>query len=105
MQITVLLHIDKDGRECEGVAHSAAPSYANAPHVELEGGQSCPRCGDAPLRAAGFKGRPEEKDGATFAACGCYACGKHVGTIKVELLSIFGEEEDQRVLNGKPRVY
>ncbi len=35
----------------------------------------------------------------------CRTCDEHVGTIRVKVSTIFGIEEDARVLNGRCRVY
>jgi len=35
----------------------------------------------------------------------CAVCGEHLGTLKVKVSTLFGIEEDQRVLNGRARVY
>jgi hypothetical protein len=106
MNVEVLIHVRHDGSEHEGNKYKAEPPYANAPNVELEGNQSCPRCNDKPLRVAGFKGvEVAEANGCRYVACGCYTCGKHVGTLKVEVSSLFGEEEDRAVLFGRQRVY
>ncbi len=106
MKITVNLHIDAQGRDVDGSSYDAAPSYAGAPHLEVDGA-SCARCGSTPLRVAGFKGAASTVTtaDATYTACGCVACNAHVGTIKREASSIFGEEEDARVLSGGWRVY
>lgn len=105
MKITVWLHVDADGKDIEGTKHDAQPPYADAPCVELDGAQVCIRCGSKPLRVSGFKNCEEMTSEALHAACGCKECGKHVGTIKVEHQSLFGEDEDRAVLFGRPRVY
>lgn len=35
----------------------------------------------------------------------CGSCGKRVGILRVKVSTIFGIEEDEAVLNGRPRVY
>ena len=35
----------------------------------------------------------------------CAVCGDHLGTLTVRVNTLFGIEEDQRVLNGRARVY
>ena len=35
----------------------------------------------------------------------CLACGETIGVLRVKMSTIFGIEEDKRVLNGRCRVY
>tara|TARA_R110002126_G_scaffold81426_1_gene200670 strand:- start:6552 stop:6833 length:282 start_codon:yes stop_codon:yes gene_type:complete len=35
----------------------------------------------------------------------CAQCGEHLGEMTVTVSTIFGIEEDRRVLQGRPRVY
>lgn len=109
MRITVQIHVAPGGAELgeDAPVYKAGESYANAPHVQLEDGPPCPHCNAAPLRVAGFKGRSSTVTTAeaTYTACGCVACGKHVGTLKVHAASLFGEDEDRAVLQGLHKVY
>lgn len=63
----------------------------------------CPSC-RAPLRVVGKNKRTV--DDRYYAADGhCEACLAHVGEIQAHPSTIFGIEEDERVLHGRPRVY
>ena len=73
------------------------PSYAEAKDTE------CPFC-SKPLRVQGAGNRIGGRD--YYSARGyCADCGQHVGEIRAYVSTIFGLEEDERVLNGRPRVY
>ena len=95
MKITI--HIEGRGRR------SARLPYQGAEHVLMAG--ACPACGaDGP---ALFGDRPEQgHDRYTATAVHVGAdCGAAIGTMVVEFDTLFGIEEDERVLNGRPRVY
>lgn len=66
---------------------------------------SCPGCGCDPFRIVGVTkpeaaGSHEDRVGTQ-----CAGCKDPVGWLYVERASIFGREEDNAVLNGRPRVY
>ena len=65
---------------------------------------ACPRCGAEPFAIAGRGRRIEGHD--TYVAYGhCLACREYVGQIRARVSTIFGVEEDERVLGGRCRVY
>lgn len=88
--------------EIDGVTHKA-PIPGDRPHLELD--MACPRCAaPAPLRVAG-KGRHIESHD-TYAADGfALCCRAPIGTIRTVVETLFGLEEDEAVLEGRPRVY
>jgi len=69
--------------------------------AECEG--DCPAC-FKPLRVVG-KGRRVVNDRYYAADGHCAACLSHVGEIQAHPDTLFGIEEDERVLNGRARVY
>lgn len=64
----------------------------------------CPSCGDAPLRVQGT-GRTIGGHDWYRATGHCAACGARVGEVRAYVSTIFGIEEDERVLHGRARVY
>jgi hypothetical protein len=76
--------------------------YDGAAHVVVDG--ACPACGAEPFGARGLGRRIAAHD--TYAADAvATCCGKHVGELRVTLGTIFGLEEDERVLTGPWKVY
>lgn len=76
--------------------------HPQADHVVVQA--ACPKCEDEPLRVRGEGNHIESHD--TYAARAlCVACGTELGTIRARMSTIFGIEEDERVLNGRARVY
>lgn len=65
---------------------------------------ACPGCGITPFRVVGaglFRIPRGWKSGGK-----CVACGDSVGWVFIEAQTIFGTEEDERVLrHGRARVY
>ena len=78
--------------------------YEGAPHVAVEG-HSCPKCRPAvtPLLLRGVY-RHYDHD-TYYSDAHCVACGTHVGELRAKVETIFGIEEDTRVLHGRCRVY
>lgn len=93
MKITVKL---KSG----GKAIAAKLPYEGAKYVTTDA--ECPSKGHY-LDVAG--GDPNVGHNTIEAPAVCCACKEHVGTIVVKVSTIFGIEEDARVLNGRCRVY
>ncbi len=89
----------------DGKAHEAKLPYDGAAHVDV-GGVLCPHCG-MPLRVRGTDCRIDSFD--TYradAVCAGVECGRRVGDLLVRLSTLFGIEEDERVLwHGRARVY
>lgn len=96
MKITVEI----DGKRFDGKL-----PFDNAPHVETKA--TCPCCGATDISVRGDGLHIESHD--TYAANAIhYAenCMKKVGTIRVQMSTIFGLEEDERILvHGRARVY
>jgi hypothetical protein len=64
----------------------------------------CPGCEAEPFHVRGGGLRPH--DDRTWIANGyCADCGDPVGYIYATADTLFGIEEDERVLRGRPRVY
>ena len=79
---------------------SATIPYANAQYVEV----SAPcLCGSVAIRGNG-RDREETQYNEEETAI-CATCGTVRGRIHVDLDSIFGRDEDRRVLYGRCRVY
>lgn len=65
---------------------------------------ACPKCKVEPFAIAGTGKSIESHD--TYAADGvCLKCREKVGVIRATLSTLFGLEEDEAVLYGRPRVY
>lgn len=84
---------------------SLATPFEGADHAVVEGLGACPSCdAAAPVKVAGNGRRIESHD--TYAADGFALCCKaHIGTIRARTSTIFGIEEDERMLHGRARVY
>ncbi len=63
---------------------------------------TCPRCSE-PLRV--FGGETAHDHDTYSAPAHCLACRNAIGTIRVRVSTLFGIDEDDAVLNGRPRVY
>lgn len=77
--------------------------YEGALHVEVDG--TCPECGVASFGARGTGRRPSADDQAWEADALSTCCNKPIGTLRVEVSTIFGVREDEAVMNGRCRVY
>lgn len=87
----------------EDRTYSAQAPPPGAPAAEVPA-LACPHCGEQPLRAAG-RGIRETTHDTYVADAACQACGGAVGTLRAQVDTIFGIEEDERVLHGRARVY
>lgn len=89
--------------------YNANVPFEGADHVVVGGVDKCPSCGrecekETPFKVRGTGNHPIDHD--TFSANAvALCCGAWVGTIRVKVDTIFGIEEDRRVLNGRCRVY
>lgn len=64
----------------------------------------CPSCGASEFRVSGGEQSIDGHD--TYAApARCLDCHARVGQLRVKVNTLFGLEEDERVLNGRARVY
>lgn len=98
MKITIRL-----GDSLGGGTREAELPYDAADHVVAEG--ACPACKAAPfaVRGRGVNQKTFDEYRATAECCGC---GATLGTLVAEVSTIFGIEEDERVLlHGRCRVY
>lgn len=86
-----------------GPARKAKAPFAGAEYVEVEG--ACPHCKAQPFNAAGVKGTMVRGHDTYTADAGCIACGVPTGKLVVTVNTLFGIEEDERVLSGRCRVY
>ena len=73
---------------------------AVAVDVEL----ACPGCKVEPMAVRTDEREIEGHDTYVGTAY-CCACKTVVGQLRVKMSTVFGLEEDERVLNGRPRVY
>lgn len=65
----------------------------------------CPECKADVLRVIGDKRRQDIGHDTVTAPALATCCGSTIGKVRVELDTIFGLEEDERVLHGRCRVY
>jgi hypothetical protein len=83
-------------------ARNCRQPHKNADHVFVSG--ACPECNAKPFKVRGLGRRIAAHD--TYAAYAkTLCCDKRVGELRVTVGSIFGLEEDERVLRGPWRVY
>jgi len=68
-------------------------------------GGPCPECGQEGYRVAGKNKRIAEDDRAYESDAYCTSCERPVGTLRLEVSTIFGLREDNAVLRGRCRVY
>jgi len=87
--------------EIDGKRHRARLPHEHATYVVID--VKCAGCGCEPMYVSGSTQHVESHD--TYAARAYCACGKPVGTIRAQMSTIFGIEEDARVLSGRCRVY
>lgn len=75
--------------------------FADASHVVLDA--PCPSCGAGHCT---LRGRDQHHSHNTYLAIAvAQCCDKPVGRLEVTVETLFGIEEDRRVLNGPWRVY
>lgn len=85
-----------------GIDKRAITSTSGSPVGTAAG--KCPGCGAEPFLVQG--GNLRRKDDRTLMADGrCVACRDPVGYIYAKPDTLFGLEEDARMLNGRCRVY
>ena len=77
--------------------------YPESDHVVADG--ACPCCNAEPFKIGGSGMRESKDDRAWEADAGCLECRAHVGTLRVEMNTLFGVREDAAVLSGRVRVY
>jgi hypothetical protein len=81
------------------------PRYEGATAVEAAG--ACPYCARTPFMVAGSGRRldPDHSHDTWLADAGCLACKAWVGYLRAKVSTLFGIEEDERVLRGACKVY
>jgi hypothetical protein len=89
---------DENGRLC------CARPAPDADHAVVVGA-CCPYCGVSPFKIAGSGRRPSKDDRAWEADAGCLACKAHVGTLRLEVNTLFGVREDEAVARLGIRIY
>ena len=88
-----------------GERHPVSPE-PGAPHLELD--RRCPACGgpsEGPLRLIAERARQAQVHDTITAPALALCCGAKIGSVVVEVETIFGLEEDDAVLEGRARVY
>jgi len=93
MKITLTLH---DGTKLE-----CSLSFPEAEHVDARSRRA--HCGGEHLMIRG--GDPTIGHDIYTSKAFCAVCLEHLGSLVVVVSTIFGIEEDNRVLNGRCRVY
>ena len=86
----------------DGTPHPARIASPSATFATVE--TACPHCEHDPLRASGH-GVCVDGHAAYTADAFCFDCGKRVGTLRVQVSTIFGIEEEERVMSGPWKVY
>lgn len=87
-----------------GLVLTAKVPYEGCEHVIAE--TKCPECGAAPLKVRGVHShRVSDRNDAVEGRAQTLCCREDVGRILVTVDTLFGLEEDERVLNGPWRVY
>lgn len=69
--------------------------------------ETCPHCNTENVRVKGTGQSidPNSPRDTYRADAVCDSCGEPVGVLRVKMDTLFGIEEDERVLNGRARVY
>ncbi len=86
-----------------GNVRTCKAPFVGAEHV-VAGGE-CPHCNEPDLKVAGVKGTMVRGHDTYTADAGCIMCNTVLGKLIVTVNTLFGIEEDERVLNGRCRVY
>lgn len=108
MKCTVLVETKEQNRQVE-VAEDADFRIATLPYLDAgflvcEG--KCPCCDTQRFEIKGdTKSKVQVNDLVFVCVAYCTNCQKPVGTLKVEMETLFGLDEDRKVLQGRPRVY
>lgn len=90
----------------DGRALAAHQPHDHADRVVVDHA-TCPKCklNPLPVRGQGKSIDPNSPRDTYRADAICCGCGAPVGVLRVKVETIFGIEEDDRVLNGRCRVY
>ena len=100
MRITIELDATKS--EFASVREAKQP-FHNADHLIVDG--ACQHCDADPFPVIGKIDEQTYTHDTVTAPALSRCCGQRVGKMVVLLSTIFGREEDNAVLNGRPRVY
>jgi hypothetical protein len=73
-------------------------------HIGTASG-ACPGCGIEPFHVQGSSPHRMPDDRTIRSGGHCVTCGDAVGWLYAQPDTMFGLEEDERVLNGRARVY
>lgn len=84
---------------CDGEILAATLPFRNCDHVVV--GIAC-SCGSVNVRGSGIREKTHDTYIADAVCCGC---GKQRGAIRAKVSTIFGIEEDERMLSSVARVY
>ena len=77
--------------------------YDGAPHAIAQG--TCPHCSKSPFRVAGGNMRDHSEHGVKVSDGACADCRKPIGQLFAKTVTLFGHDEDQRVLAGPWKVF
>lgn len=92
----------------DGKKHDAKQPHDGASHLLVADVMTCPACGEKTGTSGlvvGGSGKHIESHDTYAAEAHAMCCKKKIGTIRVKVSTIFGLEEDERMLNGRARVY
>lgn len=97
----------------DDVVYQARLPYEEAAFVLVDDIEKCPFCEHKNGEVLGVKmkfkvhGRHKRIESHDTYASDAHAlcCGKQVGTLRVKMNTVFGVEEDERVLSGPWKVY
>lgn len=109
MKITIHVHTNTEAARQPAPddrdVRVAREPFPTARRVLAQG--ACPDCGasdEGEFTVAGGIVRYTD-DREQIADAVCLDCNSHIGALRVQFDTLFGVEEDRRVLLGRPRVY
>jgi len=95
--VKITIHIGEDE------VRDGSLKFPTAERVDVDG--SCPLCKHEPFQVSGKNGTTEQSRDSITQDAVCRACDEVVGKVKVTFDTIFGIEEDERVLGGPHKVF
>ena len=87
----------------KGPARKAKLPYTDADYCVVDG--ECPYCKAMPFHAAGVKGTMVKGHATLTSDAGCIGCKVVTGKLVVKVNTLFGIEEDERVMRSGVRIY
>lgn len=87
----------------EGPRLKATLPSEDADHVVVQ--STCPVCKASPMKVAGVRGSMVRGHDTFTSDAGCIGCKTVLGRLVLTVSTIFGIDEDERVLGGRCRVY